>query len=134
MRSRNYLGLPSFGLNAFALGLGIFLVLLGIKAVKTSDMALKVANTSFVTNSSARKLEVLAEKLEQQAVLIRQKDKAYQELKAIYEQSLKGDKGYEKLQKAIETIEQLPEVEDVTGIQTEIQSTEEILQETIDRE
>ena len=129
MRSRNYLGIPAFGLNALSTGLGIFLILLGVKTLRVSDMALKVANTSFVTTSSANRLEELAKDLEQQAILIQQKDKAYQELKAVYERSLKGNKGYGKLQQAIETIQELPEVESIQEIQTGIIETGTTLQE-----
>lgn len=129
MRDKNYLGLPTFGLNVLSTGLGIFLVLLGIKTLRTTDMALKVANTSFVTTSSAKKLEALASELEHQTILIQQKDEAYQELKAVYERSLKGNKGYGKLQQAIERVEKLPQVESISEIQTEISETEASLQQ-----
>ena len=129
MRDRNYLGLPTFGLNVLAVGMSSFLILLGIKALKTTDMALRVANTSFVTNSSAKRLEVLASKLEQQAILIQQKDDAYQELKAVYERSLKGNKGYGRLQQAIERVEELPQVESIQELQSEISQTGNTLQQ-----
>lgn len=129
MRDRNYLGLPTFGLNVLAVGMSTFLILLGIKALKTTDMALRVANTSFVTNSSAKRLEVLASKLEQQAILIQQKDDAYQELKAVYERSLKGNKGYGRLQQAIERVEELPQVESIQELQSEISQTGNTLQQ-----
>jgi hypothetical protein len=129
MNDRNYFGLPTFGLNVLAVGLSIFLTLLGIKALRTNDVAVRVANTSFVTSSAAKKLEDLANELKQQSLIIQQKDEAYQELKSVYERSLKGNRGYGQLQRAIETIQELPQVENIQEIQTEIIETEANLQQ-----
>ena len=104
-------------------------MLLGIKTLRANDMVLRVANASFATTDAAKKLEELADELEQQAIAIQQKDEAYRELKVVYERSLKGNKGYGKLQQAIETIEELPQVENVREIQTEIIETEATLLE-----
>lgn len=128
MKRDNYLGLPTFALNALAVGISIFLALLGIKTLRATDMALQVANASFVTKDSANKLEELATELEQQTLLIKAKDEAYQELKTVYERSLKGNKGYGKLQQAIEQVGELPSVENIQTIQTEIIETGTTLQ------
>jgi hypothetical protein len=102
---------------------------LGIKMIKTPELSLKVANAQLVTSSSADRLTELAEELDKQAKLIEQKDIAYQELSRIYQQSLKGEEGYGRLQQAIETVGELPEVSDLDSVQTEISTTREILGE-----
>jgi hypothetical protein len=128
-RSDNFLGLPSFALNVFSGGIFFFLVCLGVKAVKAPELSFRVANTQLVTSTSADKLEKLADDLDTQAELIKQKDIAYQQLSEIYQQSLKGQEGYGRLQNAIETVGELPEVQELDSIQTEISTTKEILGE-----
>ena len=76
-------------------------------------------------------MENQAKKLREQAEIIKQKDAAYAELKAIYEQSLKGQKGYGKLQQAIEAVSDTPAVENIEQIEKEISQTESDLLETI---
>ena len=106
---------------------------MGVKFVISSNTSLRVANAQLITSSSADRLEELAEKLEQQAVIVEQKDEAYKELEAIYEQSLKGKQGYGRLQTAIEAIDDLPKVEDIDEIQTELSLTEQVLKENISK-
>lgn len=124
-----FLGLPVFALNALASGGCFFLVCLGISALKTPELSFKIANAQLITSTSADKLKELTAELEGQASLIEQKDQAYQDLTKIYEQSLKGKEGYGKLQSAIESVGQLPEVENLDDIQYEITTTREILGE-----
>ena len=102
---------------------------LGIKMIKTPELSLKVANAQLVTSSSADRLATLAEELDTQAELIKQKDVAYQQLTEIYRQSLQGKEGYGRLQNAIETVGELPEVTELDSLQTEISTTREILDE-----
>lgn len=125
----NFLGLPSFALNALAGGAFFFLICLGIQAIKTPELSLKVANTQLITSTSADRLQKLADELDAQAELIKQKDIAYQKLKRIYDDSLKGKEGYGRLQNAIETVGKLPEVNDLDSVQTELSTTREILGE-----
>lgn len=125
----NLLGLPSFALNALSLGALFFLVCLGISALKTPELSFKIANAQLVTSTSADKLKELTTELDSQAALIQQKDQAYQNLVGIYEQSLKGKQGYGRLQNAIESVSDLPKVENLDSIQYEITTTQEMLQE-----
>ena len=123
-RTDNFLGLPNWGLNAFLSGLGLFTLCMGIKALISRDVALRVAETQFRVGNSSAKLEAQAQKLKEQAELLKRKDAAYAELKAVYEQSLKGQKGYGRLQQAIEAVENTPPVEDIEQIKKEITQTE----------
>ncbi|NJK58738.1 MAG: hypothetical protein HC939_23540 [Pleurocapsa sp. SU_5_0] len=128
-RNGNFLGLPVFALNALSGGMFFFLICLGIKMIKTPELSLKVANAQLVTSGSADRLAILADELDTQAELIKQKDVAYQQLSEIYQQSLKGKEGYGRLQNAIETVGELPELTELDSIQTEISTTKEILGE-----
>jgi hypothetical protein len=128
-RNDNFLGLPIFALNALSGGAFFFSICLGIKMIKTPELSLKVANAQLVTSSSANRLAELADDLDNQAELIKQKDEAYIRLKRIYDDSLKGKEGYGRLQDAIETVGELPKVEDLDSVQTEIYTTREILGE-----
>lgn len=128
-RNDNFLGLPTFALNALSGGAFFFSICLGIKMIKTPELSLKVANAQLVTSSSADRLAELADDLDNQAELIKQKDIAYQELSRVYQQSLKGKEGYGRLQDAIETVGKLPEVDNLDSVQTEISTTREILGE-----
>jgi hypothetical protein len=125
----NFLGLPSFALNALSIGALFFWVCLGISALKTPELSFKIANAQLVTSNSADRLAKLAIELDTQAELIKQKDEAYQQLTGIYRQSLQGKEGYGRLQNAIETVGELPEVTKLDSIQTEISTTKEILGE-----
>jgi hypothetical protein len=127
--TNNFLGLPSFALNALSGGIFFFSICLGIKMIKTPELSLKVANAQLVTSSSADRLQELALELDTQAELIKQKDIAYIKLKRIYDDSLKGKEGYGRLQNAIEMVGELPEVTELDSIQTEISTAKEILGE-----
>lgn len=125
----NFLGLPNFALNAVSGGIFFFSICLGIKMIKTPELSLKVANAQLVTSSSADRLSELADELDTQAELIKQKDIAYQQLNEVYQRSLQGKEGYGKLQNAIETVGSLQSIEELDAIQTEITTTQEILSE-----
>jgi hypothetical protein len=105
-------------------GLSFLMVCLGIRIVIGSDLAFKVADTQLVIANSADKLSDLAQELDTQAEIIKRKDEAYQELNQIYERSLKEAEGYERLKAKIETIDSLPEIENLDIIQSEIETTE----------
>ena len=130
-RENNFLGLPTWGLNAFLGGLGLFVLCMGIKGLISRDIALKVAETQFRVGGNSARLEAQARKLKEQAELIRQKDDAYAELKAVYERSLKGQKGYAKLQEAIEAVPDTSPVENIEQIEKEISETESDLLKVI---
>jgi hypothetical protein len=125
----NFLGLPNLALNVLSISGGIFLILSGIRVMQSSDVSLKIANAQLITSTSADRLSKLAEELDAQAKLIKQKDIAYQQLSEIYRQSLQGKEGYGRLQNAIETVGELPEVGELDTIQTEITTTQEVLGE-----
>lgn len=130
MRNINtFLGLPERSLNILSGALGVVMVCLGIRIVKAPNLALKVANTQLVTGSSADKLERLARELEEQAVIIKQKDEAYNNLQQTYKQYLTNQKGGIELDKAFDEIKNLPQVENIEEIQTEIIETEADLSE-----
>lgn len=125
----NFLGLPTVSLNLLSAGIFVFLIMSGVRVATSTDVALKVANTQLITSNSASRLAELAAELDEQAELIKQKELARQQLAEIYEQSLKGQEGYDKLKNAIEAVESLPPVENIEDIQTEISVTGEILGE-----
>ncbi len=125
----NFWGLPNFALNCLAISGGIFLILSGLRVMQSSDVSLKIANAQLTTSTSAERLEKLAEELDTQAELIKQKDLAYQQLSEIYSSSLKGKEGYGRLQNAIETVGELPEVQELDSISTQIIETKDILSE-----
>jgi hypothetical protein len=126
---KTFLGLPDLAVNVLSLGGSVFLILAGSKILNSSDVSLKVANSQLITSTSADRLEKLAKELDAQAELIKQKDIAYQQLSEVYQRSLKGKEGYGKLQNAIETVGELPEVQELDSLQTEISTTKEILGE-----
>ena len=134
MKRNNFLGLPAFGLNVVCMSLAVFLVCLGIKALRSSNLALRIANSQLVVGNNANRLERLAKQLEQQAELIEQKDEAYKFLLDAYETSRAMGNSDENLDVAIEVIEELPKVEGIDKIQSEIQETEVELSEVIDKE
>lgn len=124
---KSFLGLPDLAINVLSIGGGVFLILAGFKILNSSDVSLKVANSQLITSTSADRLEKLAEELDTQAELIKQKDIAYQQLSEVYQQSLKGKEGYGRLQSAIETVGELPEVQELDSISTEITETKDLL-------
>ncbi len=126
---KNFLGLPTASLNLLSGGCVFVLICLGVKTLRSPEVALRVANTQLITSSSADRLATLAAQLDQQAELIKQKDIAYQQLNEVYQQSLKGNDGYSRLQSAIELLEALPPVDDINSIQTEISATGKVLTE-----
>ncbi|NJO99139.1 MAG: hypothetical protein HC764_26720, partial [Pleurocapsa sp. CRU_1_2] len=100
-------------LELLSTGLFILMVCLGIKIVNASDLALNVADNQVVVGNSAKELKQLASQLSSQAEMIKRKDKAYQDLADVYEQSLAEAEGYERLKSKIETIRELPEVDGI---------------------
>jgi hypothetical protein len=130
MRSNNTIfGLPRLSLNLLSTGCFWLMICLGIRVVKGSDLAFRVADTQLTVANSADSLATVARKLDAQAELIKQKDKAYSDLSRIYEQSLKEAEGYEKLKSKIETIRELPQVENIDDLQENISATESDLLE-----
>ena len=129
MKNNNFLGLSEKATEILAVALLVFIGCLGIRVIRSPELALKVANTQLVTSNSADRLEELARRLEEQAKIIEQKDLAYQELQRTYEDYVNNRKGNVDLEKAIEKIEDLPEVENLEEIQVEIQETESELLE-----
>ncbi len=121
--------LPGGALIILSGGVTSFLVCLGLSLGNNSDIALKWANVQLVTSSSADKLEILANKLEAQAEIIKQKDEAYKQLEVAYDDYLNNQTGDIELGKAIEAIDDLPEVESTEEIQLEISEVEEDLSE-----
>jgi pantothenate synthetase len=127
MRNNNLFGLPSMSLNALSLGVVFMMGCLGVRIVKASDLALSVANTQLVTGNSANKLEQLTRRLNEQAEILKQKDVAYEQVKATYERSLKQAEGYERLKTHIEALEEIPNIDDIDNIEVEISETKEDL-------
>ena len=125
------LGLPQTGLNILSGGIAFFLACFGLSLWDSSDIALKWANVQLVTSSSADKLEILANKLEEQAKIIKQKDEAYDQLEATYQGYLANEKGAIDLDEAFNAIGGLPKVENTEKIQLEISEVEENLSEII---
>lgn len=93
---------------------------------------LKVANAQLLTSTTVDKLDVLASQLGKQAQVIEQKDKAYQNLEDTYQNYLANETGGIELDKAFDAIEDLPEVQNLEQIQSEISQTEEQLLETVE--
>ena len=124
---KDWLGLSKISETILSVGLSVFCVCVGIRFIKASNVAVEVAGYKLVTSNSASRLEELAAKLERQAAIIREKDAAYVRLNEVYQLSLKGKKGYGKLQQAIEAVKVIPPVEDIDRIQTEIEITEQNL-------
>ncbi len=114
-------------LNALSLGVVFMMGCLGIRIVKASDLALSVANTQLITGNSANKLEQLTRRLNEQAEILKQKDVAYEQVKATYERSLKQADGYERLKTHIEALEEIPNIDDIDNIEVEILETKEDL-------
>ena len=92
MRTNTLFGLPPMSLNILSGAAGIILVCLGFRIARAPELALKVANTQLITGSSAKRLEQLAGRLERQAKVIEQKDEAYENLQATYEEYLHNRK------------------------------------------
>lgn len=114
-------------------GLLLLMVAVAVRIVFSSDLALKVSDNQLILSDTADKLSTLAEELDSQADVIRQKDAAYEELQQVYQRSLKEAEGYERLKTRIETIDSLPDVENLETIQSEIEITEESISEFIDK-
>ncbi|NJL51410.1 MAG: hypothetical protein HC930_02895 [Hydrococcus sp. SU_1_0] len=127
----NFPKLSEQNLNLLSTGLFYLMVCLGIKIVNASDLALNVADNQVVVGNSAKELKQLASELSTQAEVVRRKDEAYRELSRVYEQSLAEAEGYERLKSKIETIRELPEVDNLDQIESDIFSTESDLLEVI---
>jgi hypothetical protein len=104
-------------------------LLTGVSTLRSSNLSLRISSAQLITSTSVDRLEVLAAELDKQAEVIKEKDEAYQQLTEIYQRSLKGKEGYGRLQNAIESVGELPEVEDLDSIQSEITTTRELLGE-----
>jgi hypothetical protein len=117
--------------NLLSYGFLFLMVGLGVRIAVGSDMSLKVADTQLVIANSAEKLSTLAKELDAQAEIIKQKDQAYYDLSRIYQHSLKEAEGYERLKAKIETIEDLPQVQNIDEIQSEISDTEDSMNDFI---
>jgi hypothetical protein len=131
MNHRYFLGLPPVSLNFISGGVFVFIVCLGIRVARAPEMELKVANTQLVVGSSVDKLNDLAQQLETQTRVIKEKDKAYKQLQATYEQSFERVQEDRTLSDAFEKVEKLPEVQNIDQIQQEINQTEENLTEVL---
>jgi hypothetical protein len=130
MRSNNTIfGLPRLSLNLLSTGCFWLMICLGVRIIRGSDLALQIADTQLTVANSAESLSTVAKELDAQAELIKQKDKAYQELNLVYERSLKEAEGYEKLKSKIEVIKELPQVENIDDLQEDIFATESDLLE-----
>ncbi len=123
-RKFNFLGLPDLGLNLILGGLSCFVSLLGCKLLFASWISLQWSDARIVTSDSAIKLEVLRQRLDEQATIIQQKDEAYELLEQTYNDALVRGAGYTELGEVIEAIDDLPEIKDTSGIQHELQEIE----------
>ncbi len=128
MISKGFSRLPPLSLNLLCGGAFIFIVCLGIRVARAPEVGLKVANTQLVIGSSANNLSEVASKLESQAEIIKQKDEAYARLQDIYQESLKGQEGYGRLQNVIEEIDGLPVTGNIKKLQSDISVTKEIIE------
>jgi hypothetical protein len=131
MNNRYFCGLPPVSLNFISGGFFVFIVCLGIRVARAPEIDLKVANTQLVVGSTADKLTELAQKLEVQSEVIKQKDEAYKQLQLTYEQSLERVQEDRRLSAAFEKVEKLPEIQNIDQIQQEISKTEENLTEVL---
>ena len=123
------LGLPPATLNILSAGIAVFLACTGARIYKAPEIALRIANTQLIAGNSADRLDKLASQLNEQAEVIKQKDKAYEQLEATYQGFLAHKTGGIELDKAFNAIEELPEIENTEEIQTEIEMIEEDLSE-----
>lgn len=85
---------------------------------------LEWSNARIITSNSAVRLEELAEELNQQAKVIQQKDEAYRRLEQTYNDYKENRKGELELDKAIKSIDDLPETQNTSIIQHELQEIE----------
>lgn len=131
MNNRYLCGLPPTSLNCISGGFFVFIVCLGVRVAKAPELALEVANTQLVVGSSVDKLTELAQQLEAQSKVIKQKDEAYKHLQTAYEQSLERVREDRRLSDAFEKVETLPEIQNIDQIQQEISETEENLTEVL---
>lgn len=129
MNRKNLFGLTDFAQNRLSVALLVFVACLGIRIVRSPETALKVANVQLVTSSSAIELDRLAQELEVQTEIIKQKEAAYRELKTAYEDYINNRQGNVVLEEKIKAIDTLPPVENLDKIQVEIQETEDKLLE-----
>ncbi|MEL6494092.1 MAG: hypothetical protein AAFQ41_03085 [Cyanobacteria bacterium J06623_7] len=128
---KTWLGLTEKSENILSVGISVFIGCVGIKLIRAQNVKLQVAGSQLVTSSSASKLEQLARELEQQTMLIQQKDEAYQRLQLTYSDYLHNRRGDIELGEAIEAIDKIPDADNLDEIQSEIDETEESLLEVI---
>lgn len=127
--SNTFLNLPNPALNLLSGGLTFLMACTGIRVVRASNLAVSVANARLVTSSSADKLELQAQKLQEQADIIERKSIAYDQLEETYRAYQNQQVGNVDLEDAFEVVQQLPEIEDIEEIENEIQETESELSE-----
>ena len=125
MSQYNIWNLTPTSINLLSGGFVFFITCVGVRVARSPELALKAANVQLNVSTSAKRLKSVSKQLEEQARIIEEKDRAYQELLLIYQSSLKGKRGYGRLQRAIEGIEQLPKVEDVEKVTKEVEEVEE---------
>ncbi len=124
MKTGFLLGLPPLSLNLLSGGVTVLIVSLGVRVATAPELSLNAANAQLSVSNSASELTELSTELSDQAEAIKAKDKAYDDLLTTYKRSLKGKEEYVRLQQAIETIDALPSVDNIDGIQEDIQEAE----------
>lgn len=122
---RFFWNLTPTAINLLSGGMVFFITCVGVRVARSPELALKAANIQLNVSSTAKRLKKTSRDLEEQAEIIEAKDRAYQELLLIYQDSLKGKQGYGRLQNAIENIEDLPDTEDVEVITERVEEVEE---------
>ena len=127
----DWLGLSQTSENILAVGVSVFIACSGVKVVRSQDLAFEIADYRLAIDSSASKLDELAAKLDRATATIQEKDAAYARLEEVYRLSLKGKKGYGKLQQAIEEVESISPVEDIDRLKTEIIETKQTLESAV---
>ena len=127
----DWLRLSETSENILAVGVSIFIACSGVKVVRSQDLAFEIADYRLAIDSSASKLDELAAKLDRATAIIQEKDAAIARLEEVYRLSLKGKKGYGKLQQAIESVENISPVEDIDRLKTEIIETKQTLESAV---
>ena len=111
-------------LNILSLGAVFLGGCIGVRIARSPELALKAANVQLNVSGSAKRLTNLSKELEVQAAIIKQKESAYQELLTAYQQSLKSREGRVELQRAIQKVEKLPEVENIEEVTRQVEEVE----------
>ena len=121
--------LPLTTLNVLSTGFTIFVTCLGIRIIRAPELRLKIADNQLTVSNSVTRLEELTRRLEDQAVLIKEKDLAYEYLLETYEELRPRCIEDKEFSKAVRAIDRLPRVENIEELQTEIRETGESLTE-----